>query len=279
MGSQLAGATPIVGFPWREQLTAHIAGSFAPPGQFTPIFAPALARDAKALFFAGMETLHVPETVPVMTLPNTVFFPQALLPLHIFEPRYRQMLRDVLSRDRLFAVARLDPAASAKAGASEPAHTIATVGIVRACQKADNDTSNLLLQGVCRVEIQSVVREHPYRLISVRPLATVTGGNHAQLETERTEVMRLLNLRRRLGTPAPKGMTQFLESIEDPDTFADVAAFNLCEDGAFKQALLEELDTRRRLQRFADRLKSEIEDQKLRRKLQGHLRDDHIADN
>lgn len=226
-----------------------------------------------------METLHVPDTLPVMTLPHTVFFPQALLPLHIFEPRYRHMLRDVLARDRLFAVARLDNTGTAPAGANEPAHSIATVGIVRACQKADNDTSNLLLQGVCRVEIQSIVREHPYRLIQVKPLATVSGGNLPQLETERAEVMRLLNLRRRLGSPFPKGMTQFLESIEDVDTFADVAAFNLCEDSEFKQTLLEELDTRRRLQLFALRLKAEIEDQKLRRKLQGRLSDDHIADN
>lgn len=225
-----------------------------------------------------METLHVPDTVPVMTLPNTVFFPQALLPLHIFEPRYRQMLHDVLNRDRLFAVARLDPAALRKGGL-EPAHTVATVGIVRACQKADNDTSNLLLQGICRVAIQTIVREQPYRVIAIRPLTTVSGGNADQLDAERREVMRLINLRRRLGASAPKGMTQFLESIEDADTFADVAAFNLCDDGAFKQALLEELDTRRRLRLFATKLKSEIEGQKLRRKLQGRLTDDHIADN
>ena len=226
-----------------------------------------------------MEVLHVPDTVPVMTLPETVFFPQALLPLHIFEPRYRQMLRDVLARDRLFAVARLDPVLAAKPGAMEPANPVACVGIVRACQKADSDTSNLLLQGICRVEIQHVVREHPYRLAAVRPLTSTAGGSHAQLEVERVEVMRLLNLRRRLGTPAPKGMTQFLESIEDIDTFADIAAFNLCESGAFKQKLLEELDTRRRLQLFAAQLKTEIEAQKLRRKLQGHLTDDHIVDN
>jgi len=226
-----------------------------------------------------MEVLHVPDTVPVMTLPETVFFPQALLPLHIFEPRYRQMLRDVLARDRLFAVARLDPARAAQPGAEEPANPIACVGIIRACQKAESDTSNLLLQGICRVEIQHIVREHPYRLVAIRPLSTTAGGTHAQLEIERLEVMRLLNLRRRLGTPAPKGMTQFLESIEDTDTFADIAAFNLCENGALKQKLLEELDTRRRLQLFAAQLKSEIESQKLRRKLQGHLTDDHIVDN
>lgn len=223
-----------------------------------------------------METLHVPETVPVMTLPHTVFFPQALLPLHIFEPRYRQMLRDVLCSNRLFAVARLD---SAQADAAEPLSAIASIGIIRACQKAENNTSNLLLQGLCRVEVKAVVREAPYRIIAIKPVKTTPGTHHAGLELLRLEIMRLLNLRRRLGTPAPKGMARFLESIEDPDTFADIAVFNLCEDSALKQQLLETLETRRRLQLFATALKVEIEKQRLRRKLQGRLPDDHVTDN
>ena len=221
----------------------------------------------------------MPETIPVMTLPNTVFFPQALLPLHIFEPRYREMLRDVLASDRLFAVAHLDSARPENSELIEPLHHVASIGIVRACQKGDNDTSNLLLQGICRVEVKEIIREEPYRIIAVQPITTTAGTHHAELEILRLEVMRLLNLRRRLGTPAPKGMTQFLESIEDIDTFADIAAFNLCEDSALKQVLLETLETRRRLQLFAAALKVEIETQRLRRKLQGHLPDEHIADN
>lgn len=226
-----------------------------------------------------METIELPETVPVMTLPETVFFPQSLLPLHIFEPRYRAMLRDVLATNRLFAVAQLDTARSTEPGAVEPPHRIASLGIVRACQEADDGTSNLLLQGVCRVEIREIVREQPYRVIAVRPLASIRGGNHTQLEIMRLEVLRLLQLRRRLGTPAPKGMTQFLEGIEDFDTFADIAAFNLCENVALKQRLLEELDTRQRLKLFAAQLKLDIEQHRLRRKLQGHLPDDGIANN
>jgi len=226
-----------------------------------------------------METLHVPETVPVMTLPDTVFFPQALLPLHIFEPRYRQMLRDVLASNRLFAIARLDPTRVDDPDETEPLPAIASVGIIRACQKGENDTSNLLLQGICRVEVKEIVREAPYRLIAVQPIATTAGTNHAELEILRLEVMRLLNLRRRLGLPLAKGMMQFLESIDDIDTFADIAVFNLCDDSAAKQRLLETLETRRRLQIFSAMLKSEIETQRLRRKLQGHLPDDHIVDN
>ena len=226
-----------------------------------------------------METLHVPETVPVMTLPNTVFFPQALLPLHIFEPRYQEMLRDALASNRLFAVAQRDDTTVGQLAMAEPLHHVASVGIIRACQKGDNDTSNLLLQGICRVEVKSILREDPYRVIAVQPITTTAGTHHAELELLRLEVMRLLNLRRRLGTPAPKGMTRFLDSIEDLDTFADIAVFNLCEDSAIKQLLLETLETRRRLQLFAASLKSEIETQRLRRKLQGHLPDEGIANN
>ena len=221
----------------------------------------------------------MPETVPVMTLPDTVFFPQALLPLHIFEPRYRQMLRDVLASDRLFAIAHLDASRQKNPKLVEPLHHVASVGIIRACQKGENDTSNLLLQGICRVEVKAIVQEQPYRIIAVQPITTSAGLHHAELEVLRGEVMRLLNLRRRLGTPAPKGMTRFLESIEDIDTFADLAVFNLCEDSVIKQQLLETLETGRRLRLFAASLKSEIEAQRLRRKLQGRLPDDGIVNN
>jgi ATP-dependent Lon protease len=226
-----------------------------------------------------METLQVPETVPVITLPHTVFFPQALLPLHIFEPRYREMLRDVLASNRLFAVAHLDIGRQNNPDLIEPFHPIASVGIIRACQKAENDTSNLLLQGICRVEVKDIIREEPYRIIAVQPIATTAGTHHDELALLRTEVMRLLNVRRRLGVPVPKGMTQFLDSIDEIDTFADIAVFNLCDNSALKQQLLETLETRRRLQLFAASLKSEIEAQRLRRKLQGRLSDDEIASN
>jgi Lon protease-like protein len=226
-----------------------------------------------------MEMLRIPDQVPVMTLPNTVFFPQALLPLHIFEPRYRQMLKDVLASNRLFAVARQDPGQAVTPAQAEPLHRVASVGIVRACQKADNETSNLLLQGVCRVEVTDIVQEMPYRVIAIRPLVSALGASFDQLEALRTEVMKLVNLRRRLGAPAPQGITQFLGTIEDTDTFVDLAVFNLCEDGDLKQTLLETLDTHRRLQLFAASLKAEIESIRLRRKLQGHLPDEGITNN
>ncbi|HVS52364.1 MAG TPA: LON peptidase substrate-binding domain-containing protein [Opitutaceae bacterium] len=223
--------------------------------------------------------ITLPDEVPVMTLPNTAFFPQALMPLHIFEPRYRQMLRDVLAHDRLFAVAGLDPQRIGSAGQFEPPHRIASVGIVRACQKNDNGTSNLLLQGICRVEIVSIVRDEPYRRIRVRALASQPGASSDENHELRRELGRLLKLKSKLAAEAASEMTAFLKTVEDPEAFIDIAAFNLCDDTTLKQKLLETLNVHRRLQIFSQQLRADIEGLKLRRKLQGPLSDERIADN
>jgi ATP-dependent Lon protease len=223
--------------------------------------------------------ITLPDEVPVMTLPNTAFFPQALMPLHIFEPRYRHMLRDVLATDRLFAVGGLDARRVNQPGEFEPLHRVASVGIVRACQKNDNGTSNLLLQGICRVEVMHIVHDEPYRRIRVRALSSQPGATEPENQHLRRELARLLNLKTKLAAAAGHEMASFLKTVEDPEAFIDIAAFNLCEDTVLKQKLLETLNVHRRLQLFSAQLRTEIESLKLRRKLQGHLPDSDIANN
>lgn len=223
--------------------------------------------------------ITLPSEVPVMTLPNTAFFPQALMPLYIFEPRYRQMLRNALSTDRLFAVAGLNKQEADNAEAFEPPHRVATVGIIRACQESGDGTSHLLLQGLCRVEITRVIRDDPYRLIQVRALTSEVGGTENENELLRQEVARLLGIKLRLAAIPDSDMTSFLKTVTDPEAFVDIAAFSLCEDPKFKQLLLETLDIRRRLQLFGARLRSEIEQLKLRLRLQGNLPDERITEN
>ncbi len=223
--------------------------------------------------------ITVPDEVPVMTLPNVVFFPQALLPLHIFEPRYRQMLRDALATNRLFAVAGLDPRRLEEPGLFEPPHRIASVGIIRACQKNDNGTSNLLLQGLCRVEITHIVADEPYRRIRVRALASQPGASDADNHTLRVELARLLALKLRLAANGSNEMAAFLKTVDDPEAFVDIASFSLCENQRLKQQLLETLDVHRRLELLREQVRGEIATLRLRRKLQGQLPDERIADN
>lgn len=222
--------------------------------------------------------ITLPHEIPVMTLPNVTFFPQALMPLHIFEPRYRRMLKEVLAADRLFAIAGLDDRLLGQPDQFEPPHRIASVGIIRACQANADGTSNLLLQGLCRVEFLKILTDEPYRRVRIRhlPSPPADGTEAARL---RDELARLLVLKQKLGAPMPPEMTAFLRKVEDPETFVDLAAFSLCDCQLLKQKLLETLDVRARLSLFNRQLRTEIESLRLQRQLQGRLPDDRIAGN
>jgi ATP-dependent Lon protease len=223
--------------------------------------------------------ITLPEQLPVMTLPNVTLFPQALMPLHIFEPRYRQMLKDVLASDRLFIVAGLNTKLVGQKDQFEPPHRIASVGIVRACQENSDGTSNLLLQGLCRVEFLKIISDEPYRRVAVRVLtshAPASESGNAQL---RRDLARLLRLKQKLGGEVPAEITEFLGKVGDHETFLDLAAFSLCDSQAIKQKLLETLDIETRFNLFNRQLRMEINLIKLQRKLQGGLSDSRISDN
>jgi Lon protease-like protein len=219
----------------------------------------------------------MPDEVPVMTLPNLPFFPQALLPLHIFEPRYRHMLRDVLASNRIFAVACLDSGAAAAEHSFEPPHRVACIGLVRACQKNENGTSNLLLQGLCRVSIVDILGDEPYRRIRIKALTSEPGAAPGENAKLRLELSRLIKLKLRLTPGGAEGMTDLLKTVEDPEIFADIAAFNLCDNTPVKQKLLETLDVNRRLVLLLQVLRAEIEAALLHMRLQGGLPDDKIS--
>ena len=84
-----------------------------------------------------------------MTLPNATLFPQALLPLYIFEPRYRQMLADALHSHRMFSVAMQKPGSK-----RESPLTVAGLGLIRVSVGHRDGTSHLILQGLARVELE-----------------------------------------------------------------------------------------------------------------------------
>lgn len=220
--------------------------------------------------------ITLPDEIPAMTLPNVAFFPQALLPLHIFEPRYRSMLAEVLATNRLMAIVAQDDRAGA---APEAPRKVAGVGIIRACQAREDGTSNLLLQGLCRVAVTGIAAEEPYRRIRIRPLSSRPGADADENERRRDELARLLRVKLRLSAGSDREMNAFLRTIDDPETFVDIAAFSLCESPLLKQKLLETLDVHQRLRLFAGQLRVEIEALRLQRKLQGGISDDKVGEN
>ena len=225
------------------------------------------------------EPIELPTDTPVMTLPNTALFPQALLPLYIFEPRYRKMLADALEGSRLFAVACLDPLRAEEPDQIEPPFTIAGLGVIRACHENADGTSNLVLQGVARVRCRSILCEEPYRRCAIDVLSTAPGAGVTELKRQRLALLHQLKEWRELGGPVSPDAMRFLRTLTEPETFLDLAAFTLCNDTLEKQRLLEELDTAARYSRFLRHLRAESARLRLARRLQGSLKDEDVSRN
>ncbi|WOO39270.1 LON peptidase substrate-binding domain-containing protein [Rubellicoccus peritrichatus] len=218
----------------------------------------------------------VPNEVPVMTLSGVVLFPQAMLPLHIFEPRYQQMLHDVLEGDRIFCVAGQNDLIAESTGQVEPPYEVASVGIVRASHHNDDGTSNLIIQGLVRVRFKKIVREEPYRVAEIEPLDSNPGGDSILLSQQKERLFKLLRTYDELGGNVPNEVMAFLSALEDPDAIVDLAAFALCNDGVEKQKLLENLNTSRRYSDYLEYLVLENNRLALEKKLRGTLGEDDI---
>jgi ATP-dependent Lon protease len=119
--------------------------------------------------------------LPLFPLPDVVLFPQEVLPLHIFEPRYRMMLRTVLAEDRRFGVVRWDP----------QERRMAEVGCcaeILHCQSQDDDRSNIVTLGQQRFRVLDIVREAPYRVGMVSWIEDTVSDGHTELETLAADV-------------------------------------------------------------------------------------------
>ena len=123
--------------------------------------------------------------LPLFPLPDVVLFPQEVLPLHIFEPRYRMMLRTVLAEDRRFGVVRWDPETQEMAGVGCCAEIIH-------CQTQEDDRSNIVTMGQQRFRVLEILRETPFRVGLVSWIEDETKGSHANLDELAADVSQAL---------------------------------------------------------------------------------------
>jgi uncharacterized protein len=190
--------------------------------------------------------------LPIFPLPELTFFPHTLLPLHVFEVRYRAMVTDVIARDKRLAVVGLRPGYEAAYEGRPPVYAVAGMGQVVNWERLPTGRYNILLKGDGRVRIQ---RELPadtlYRVILGERLADVPppGDPTGALERVRAACRRLLIA---LGRP-PKLLDEALSPGQPPGAIVDQVAAVL-PDAAIRQELLETTDVGRRLDRLVGAL-------------------------
>ena len=190
--------------------------------------------------------MELPREVGIMTLPNAILFPQALLPLYIFEPRYRSMLRESLESQRMFAVAL--PNDQKEVNSSLIPSRVAGVGLIRACVDKPDGSSNLILQGVSRVRFTDFVQEKPYYVGRIEVLSTEE-SDALEVEALSVKVLEMIGAMHDSGEIQAEGIMKFLNEIRDFDALADIVTYSFIEDVESKQEILETLNLRQRLQK------------------------------
>jgi len=186
--------------------------------------------------------------VRLFPLPKLVMFPHVIQPLHIFEPRYRQMLEDALAGDRMLAMALLASGWEHDYEGRPPVHPVACLGRVATHQRLEDGRYNLLFFGLRRVKlVRELALDKPYRTAEAHLLEdqypAAAAGDRVALRRE------LLKVFRRALPALPQAqepLDELLGSEVSLGALTDIVAYTLKLDLPFKQQLLSEPNVDRR---------------------------------
>lgn len=191
--------------------------------------------------------------VPIFPLPEAALFPHTLLPLHIFEPRYREMMAWVLDHAAPLVIAQLKPGFEADYLGRPPIYEVCGIGRVLEHTRLPDGRYTLMLEGVARVKLEEELPERglPFRLgrFSVVPdEACPTGEVSSRLATLRALLLTMTGSRPRLASM----LSEVLDRTPAPEAACDVLSSMVLEGGAARQEVLECRRLDQRIDRVLD---------------------------
>jgi len=187
--------------------------------------------------------------IPIFPLPDLVFFPHTLLPLHIFEPRYRRMIADCLDGARRLAVVMLKPGWERDYEGVPPVYPVAGAGEIIQSERLADGRYNIVLLGKYRIRIEEELASGTlYRLVRAVILEDrePTGGPCALkpgLENLVSAYLRLLETLDRKDSR----LQGLKEDLVSPGAVIDRIASVAVPDPRVRQRLLGTLDLQERL--------------------------------
>ncbi|HTO87367.1 MAG TPA: LON peptidase substrate-binding domain-containing protein [Thermoanaerobaculia bacterium] len=187
-------------------------------------------------------------SIPIFALPGVVLLPGTLLPLHIFEARYRAMVADALQGDKIIGMALMRP--GWEAGGRDPEiFPVGGAGEIVDTERLEDGRYNILLKGQFRYRILHEAAVDPYRKASVEEIASLPFRDRTSQDRARRRVTRLFEqLREEMDLPP------LPEEDLSPERLASEIALRLRYAPAELQAMLEIDSVPARVEQLVDRL-------------------------
>ena len=180
----------------------------------------------------------LPSTLPIFPLPNVVLFPNVFLPLHIFEPRYRQMVTDALAGERMIGMVLLQPGFEDDYEGQPDVYDVGCAGLITHVERLTDGRFNIVLRGLERFRIVGEEDVSPtimYRRAYISPLAEAEASNTQELLKGERQKLEALLAPLFSGTLAARGLPQQMPDDELINALAQYLELEPIE----KQALLE----------------------------------------
>ena len=181
--------------------------------------------------------------LPLFPLPDTVLFPSIFLPLHVFEPRYCQMVVDALAGDRLIGVVLLQPGRRGEDEGCPPVFPVGCCGVITHVERLSGGRFNIVLRGTERFRIVDEDQRRTYRRAVVELLPETGGDGPGRLAIRslraKLEALVGLSLERLQPADASAADLGIPASMADAE-LVNALAQHLDLEPLEKQALLEE---------------------------------------
>ncbi len=231
-----------------------------------------------------IESLKVPDVLPVLPLKDTVVFPYVIVPLSLGAEASILAVDQALSRDRMvMLVTQKD--ASEDTPLPEGLFTVGTVGMILRMLKLPDGRIRILVQGLARAGLQRITRSEPFFQARIERLDREEGERpsprrrkKAQEELERTALVRSVrdDLERavHLGRSLSPEVMVVAANLDDPGRLADLVASNLELEVQDAQALLETFDASERLRAVSEHLNREIDLLNMQHEISSQARDE-----
>ncbi len=195
-------------------------------------------------------------TIPLFPLSTVVLFPNTLLPLHIFEPRYKQMFNDVINAERMIGMALLKPGWQSNYYGNPDIFQIVGMGKVVSSETLDDGKLNIVLYGLRRVKIKEIVKDNPYRLARVDIINNINENGE---ETHRVRIEELISRWNFFLDRKEKSHKINVNANLPLDSLTDSVATLIYPNVFDRQKLLEEQNVQKRAEMIIKDLETRIE--------------------